>query len=170
MCLEAGVHKLIGCSHPQQSSIITQITLLGIKREPVDVIRGRSAGHSDDVVAGKWDCFLLDLVIMFIVYGDFQEDDDILTNITVQYLVKKDCVNASMKHRRLIRIVHCESPNKALVHQVDALGEAVVVRIYEECAFLCVTKGARVRSRCCSQRLLRVRTSDRICSSTAKTW
>ena len=50
-------------------------------------------------------------------------------------------MNASMKHGRLVWIVHGERPDEALVHQVDALREAVVVRVDEEGALLSVTKG-----------------------------
>lgn len=41
-------------------------------------------------------------------------------------------MNAAMEDRRLIRIVHGERPDEALVDQVDALREAVVVRVDEE--------------------------------------
>ena len=41
-------------------------------------------------------------------------------------------MNAAMEDRWLIRIVHGERPDEALVDQVDALGEAVVVRVDEE--------------------------------------
>ena len=86
------------------------------------------------------------------------------------YLVKKNCVNASMKHGRLVWIVHGECPDEALVHQVDALREAVVVRVDEEGALLGVTKRPRAGSGCCSQRLLGTRTSDCIRCSSTKSW
>ena len=77
-------------------------------------------------------------------------------------------MNASMKHGRLVGIVHGESPHKALVDQVDALGEAVVVGVDEEGALLGVAKRASAGSRCCRQRLLRTRTSDCICGRPTK--
>ena len=49
-------------------------------------------------------------------------------------------MNASMKGGRLVRIVHGECPDEALVHEVDAGGEAVVVGVNEEGALLGVTK------------------------------
>ena len=41
-------------------------------------------------------------------------------------------MNSAMEDRRLVRIVHGERPDEALVDQVDTLGEAVVVRVDEE--------------------------------------
>ena len=41
-------------------------------------------------------------------------------------------MNSAMEDRRLIRIVHGERPDEALVDKVDAFGEAVVVRVDEE--------------------------------------
>ena len=79
-------------------------------------------------------------------------------------------MNASMKHGRLVWIVHGERPDEALVDQVDALREAVVVRVDEEGALLGVTKRPRAGSGCCSQRLLGTRTSDCIRSSPTKSW
>ena len=38
-----------------------RITLLGIEGQPVDVVRRRSAGHPDDVVASQGDRLLLHL-------------------------------------------------------------------------------------------------------------
>ena len=107
---------------------------------------------------------------------DVQEDDvddELIAHccyIPVCYLVKEDCVNASMKHGRLIWIVHGERPDEALVHQVDALREAVVVRVDEEGALLCVTERPRAGSGCCCQRLLGTRTSDCIRGSSTKSW
>ena len=77
-------------------------------------------------------------------------------------------MNAPMKHGRLVWIVHGERPDEALVHQVDALREAVVVRVNEEGALLCVTKRPRAGSGCCCQRLLGTRTSDCIRGSSTK--
>lgn len=44
--------------------ISIRMTLFGIEGQPVDVIRRRSAGYSDDVVASQWDRLLLHLVII----------------------------------------------------------------------------------------------------------
>ena len=141
-----------------------RITLFGIEGQPVDVIRGRSACHSDDVVASQWDCLFLHL-------GDHQHEDGTLQiEFPVQYLVKEDGVNASMKHGRLVGIVHGKSPDEALVDEVDALREAVVVGVDEEGALLRVAKrpSAGAGRRC--QRLLWTWPSDCICGCTTKSW
>ena len=88
----------------------------------------------------------------------------------MQYLVKEDGVNASMKDGRLVRIVHGESPHEALVHEVDALGEAVVVGVDEEGALLRVAERPGAGTGRCRQRLLRTRTRDCICGCTTKSW
>ena len=46
-------------------------------------------------------------------------------------------------------VVHGEGPDKALVHQVNAIGEAGEVGVYEECPLLCVTKGSGRGTRHC---------------------
>ena len=79
-------------------------------------------------------------------------------------------MNASMKCGRLIGIVHGESPDEALVDEVDAGGEAIVVGVNEEGALLGVTKRPCAWSRGCCKLLLRTRTSDCICGGSTKSW
>ena len=49
----------------------------------------------------------------------------------------------------LSRVVHGEGPDKALVDQVNAIGEASELRVYEECPLLCVTEGSGRGTRHC---------------------
>ena len=52
------------------------ITLLSIEGEPVDVIGRCSAGDTDNIVAGQWDCLLLHLCAIGQCGDDDDDDDD----------------------------------------------------------------------------------------------
>ena len=97
------------------------VSILGVECQTVDVVRRGSSGNPNNIIPSQIDCFPLDLIF-------------------------ENCMDATVKHRVLIRIVHFHCPYKALVDHFNSFRETIEVTIFKISSLIRVSKWPGLRS------------------------